>query len=117
LRALRRGVSFCELNDAMDEPVRAAGGWVLTPLVHSLNPHLMVGGCGMSRELDDVHAYPTTGGFTTRGAHVRLQSGFSLALQANCALGRSRVNIGGTVVLTDHGAHELNKLPNQLQRV
>ena len=117
LRALRPGVSFGELNDAMDEPVRAAGGWVLTPLVHSLNPHLMVGGCGISPGLDDAHAYPTTGGFTTRGAHLRLQSGFSLALQANCALGRRRVNIGGTVVLTEHGAQELNNLPNRLQRV
>jgi Xaa-Pro dipeptidase len=64
-----------------------------------------------------VSRYPALGGLTTRGADVALRPGFSFAFQANCALGRRRVNIGGTVVLTDQGPQELNTLPNVLHRV
>jgi hypothetical protein len=68
-------------------------------------------------ELADMHGYGTLGGFTTRGADVRLQPGFSFAFQANCALGRRRVNIGGTVLLTSQGVQQLNTLPSYLQHV
>jgi Xaa-Pro aminopeptidase len=117
LSALRPGCTFGDLNNAMEKPVRAAGGWVLTPLVHTLNPHLLVGGCGLPPDLPDAAAYQTLGGFTTRGADVELQSGLTFAFQGNCMFGRRRVNIGGTVVLTEHGVHELNTLPNTLHRV
>lgn len=116
LAALRPHTTFGQLNDALQQPVNAAGGWVLTPLVHSLNPHLLVGGCGLSPELPDVSRYPAPGGLTTRGSEVVLQPGFSFAFQANCAFGRRRVNIGGTVVLTERGPQELNRLPNELHR-
>jgi Xaa-Pro aminopeptidase len=117
LAAARPGTTFGELNTAMDKAIRAAQGWVLTPLVHSLNPHLLVGGCGLSPQLPDAPTYATLAGFTTRGADVELQPGFSFAFQPNCAYGRRRVNIGGTVVLTEHGPHQLNVLPNTLHRV
>ncbi|MBI4525842.1 MAG: aminopeptidase P family protein [Deltaproteobacteria bacterium] len=38
LKALRPGRTFQQVCDAMEEPLRAAGCWHLTPLLHSLNP-------------------------------------------------------------------------------
>jgi Xaa-Pro aminopeptidase len=118
LAACVAGNTFGELADAMQAPVDAAGGWTLTPHIHTMNPMVMVGGCGLSEELPDVGAYGNLGGLTTRGREIELRPGMSFAFEPNCVLGRRRVNIGGTVVIGGDGRpRELNTLANELQRV
>jgi Xaa-Pro aminopeptidase len=117
LAALRPGATFGAVDDAMNAPVRAAGGWTLTPHIHSMNPMMVVGTCGLAPELPDVGAYGNVGGVSTIGGDVELAPGMSFAFEPNCVFGRRRVNIGGTVVLTESGPRELNVLANQLHRV
>jgi Xaa-Pro aminopeptidase len=78
---------------------------------------MVVGGCGLSDELQDASAYGDLGGVTTVGGDLALEPGMSFAFQPNCAFGRRRVNIGGTVVVGETGPRELNALANRLHHV
>jgi Xaa-Pro dipeptidase len=46
-----------------------------------------------------------------------LEPGMALAFEPNCVVNRRRVNIGGTVVLTEDGYRSFNELPNELRVV
>ncbi|GIL25392.1 M24 family metallopeptidase [Actinocatenispora comari] len=110
--AIRPGATFGAVVAAMSEPVREVGGWNLTPMVHALNPLDAFGGCGFPDGPDPALArYGPVGGVPTVGAERVLAPGMSLALEPNCVLGRRRANLGGTVLVTEHGADELNTLP------
>lgn len=116
LAALQPGSTFGQVVDAISQPVREAGGWSLTPPIHSLNPNLAVGACGLPPDLPEAGDYGGLGGVGTSRPDLELKPGMSFAFQPNCSFGRRRVNIGGTVVLTPSGPRELNDLSNRLQR-
>jgi Xaa-Pro aminopeptidase len=120
LAALKPGITFGQLCEAMEEPVREAGAWHLTPQVHSLNPLMMVSSYGIDIE-KHVPAlkekYGNIHGREVFGAEVEVQPGMAFAFEPNCCLGRHRVNIGGTVVVTDTGCEELNSLPCRFHRL
>nr|WP_269781561.1 M24 family metallopeptidase [Nocardia bovistercoris] len=115
LEALRPGVRFGEVADAMAEPLERAGAWHLTPLIHSLTPLTMVGPVteGTDKSLKDwfekVDELPGT------DLDVVLEPGMTMQLEPDAVFGRHQVNIGGNAIVTDSGCEELNSLPTRLR--
>ncbi len=109
IKALKPGMTFADLVAVMEEPLRSAGCWGYTPLVHSLGPHFLVGRTAVNQDqarLDVRFAGPNA----ARQRHAVLQPGMVLAFEPNACIGGHRVNIGGTVVVTAAGCEELNHI-------
>ena len=121
LAMIRPGVAFSEVCEAMERPVREIGGWHLTPMVHTLNPltHTSSIALGIEKQVPEIadRYVKVRGRDRARGDDLELKPGMTFAFEPNAHLGRHRVNIGGTVVVTEKGAEELNDIPNRLQRV
>jgi Xaa-Pro dipeptidase len=107
LEVLRPGVTFQKVADEMEKPVKEAGCWHITPMIHSLSPLAWVG---------RVEASPK--GATGKGAwesqDLPIEAGMVFELEPNAQRGTHRVNIGGTVVVRKSGAEELNHLPTRM---
>jgi Xaa-Pro dipeptidase len=113
IKALKPGLVFADLVAAMEEPLKSAGCWGYTPLVHSLGPHFLMGRTTVNQEqakLDIRFAGPNA----ARQRPVVLQPGMVLAFEPNACIGDHRVNIGGTVIVTATGCEELNHIPTSV---
>lgn len=120
LAAIRPGVKFSEVCDIMEEPVRDIGAWHITPLIHTMNPHSHTDSVGIDieKQVPELACrFPGICGRKRVGGDFELKVGMTLSVQPNAQIGRHRVNIGGTVVVSDKGAEELNSIPNFLQRI
>jgi Xaa-Pro aminopeptidase len=110
LEVLRPGVSFRKVDDEMEAVIGQSGCWHITPLIHSLSPTAWVG---------RLHASPA--GEKGKGAwesrELPVEAGMVFELEPNAQIGKHRVNIGGTVVVTESGAEELNSLPTRMHVV
>jgi Xaa-Pro aminopeptidase len=115
LREVRPGLAFPDLVDAMAEPLRVAGCWAYTPLVHSISPHFLLGRTRVNMDKVDLGVrYVGPAGDFRPVRDVPLQAGMVLALEPNACIGDHRVNIGGTVIVTPDGCEELNQIPTRL---
>lgn len=115
IAAVKPGLGFGELVSIMAEPLRVAGCWAYTPLVHSVSPHFLLGRTRINMEglqLGVRHVGAPVDARPVR--NVPLQAGMVLALEPNACLGDHRVNIGGTVIVTADGCEELNEIPTRL---
>lgn len=110
LKALKPGIAFSDLVAAMEEPLKAAGCWAYTPLVHSVGPHFLAGRSRINMEKVDLGIH-FVGKPAARERNAILQPGMVFAFEPNACLGEHRVNIGGTVIVTDKGCEELNQIP------
>jgi Xaa-Pro aminopeptidase len=110
IKALKPGIAFADLVAAMEEPHRAAGCWGYTPLVHSLGPHFLNGRTSLNQEQAKLDVR-FTGAQALRQRKAVLQPGMVFAFEPNACIGRHRVNIGGTVIVTETGCEELNHIP------
>ena len=99
LRTLRSGRTFAEVVEEMRKPLKAVASLPIYPLIHTLNPIDAIGG----------------GALLTSGDLV-LKSGMTFALEPYCVFGRRRVTLGGTVIVGDDEAIELNPYTAQLLR-
>jgi Xaa-Pro aminopeptidase len=116
LRHLRAGKKFAEVVEAMEAVLDQPGVWHLTPLIHSMNPMRCIGPTGVRIEsLPGVEAYGRVGTGRIRGGDVVLEPGMVFELESNACIKRHRVNIGGTVIVTENGNEPLNELPNQMR--
>ena len=94
----------------MEEPLKSAGCWGYTPLVHSVGPHFLAGRTLVNQDqvnLDVRYA----GANAARARQAILQPGMVFAFEPNACIGTHRVNIGGTVIVTAAGCEELNHIP------
>jgi Xaa-Pro aminopeptidase len=110
IKALKPGIAFAELLAAMEEPLKSAGCWGYTPLVHSVGPHFLAGRTMVNQDqvkLDVRYA----GANAARQRQAILQPGMVFAFEPNACIGTHRVNIGGTVIVTATGCEELNHIP------
>ena len=110
IKALKPGMAFADLLAAMEEPLKSAGCWGYTPLVHSVGPHFLAGRTLVNQDqvkLDVRYA----GANAARARHAILQPGMVFAFEPNACIGTHRVNIGGTVIVTATGCEELNHIP------
>jgi Xaa-Pro aminopeptidase len=117
LDTLRPGKTFREICEAMEGPISKAKCWHLTPLIHSLSPQGWTSGTGVGIEqaagLEALKGRVRSR--TINGGDLILKKGMVFELEPNACRGRQRVNIGGTVVVTENGEEELNKLPTEMQ--
>lgn len=118
LAALRPGKTFGEVADAMEAPLKEEGIWHLTPLIHSLNPLCWVDRVGEGvHNLSGVEKYKDVGPRPVVGADLAIKPGMTFELEPNACFGKHRVNIGGTVLINETGAEELNEIPTEMRNV
>jgi Xaa-Pro aminopeptidase len=116
LEALRPGITFERLCDVMAGPLRQAGCWNLSPLVHGVSPAYLLGTLHGGVEEFFAAQYPWL--HTLRPVtDAVLAEGMLFAFEPNACRGRTRVNIGGTVVVGRSGPEELNSLPCRMHVV
>jgi len=113
IRALRPGIAFADLVTAMEEPLKSAGCWGYTPLVHSVSPHFLAGRTTVNMECVKLDV-PQVGAPASPARKAVLQAGMVFAFEPNACIGHHRVNIGGTVIVTDEGCEELNTIPTRV---
>ncbi|GGM93799.1 putative peptidase [Lentzea pudingi] len=117
LAALRPGAAFGDIAEAMLAPVEAAGGWVRGPQVHALNPCV-----GLARipanslRVEGIEQYPNCPETPTMPPNLVLAKGMTFAFEPSCGFERHLVTVGGTVLVGDDGAEELNPRTAQLLR-
>jgi Xaa-Pro dipeptidase len=113
LKSIRAGISFADLVAGMAEPLLSTGCWCYTPLVHSVGPHFLLGRPAINMEKVDM-GVRFVGPPTGRQRTAVLKPGMVLAFEPNACLDRHRVNIGGTVIVTEKGCEELNVIPTRV---
>jgi Xaa-Pro aminopeptidase len=116
LSQLRPGKKFAEVVVAMEAILDRPGIWHLTPLIHSMNPMACTGPTAVRIDsLRWVQPYGRLGTGHIRGGDVILEPGMVFELEPNACFERYRVNIGGTVVVTENGSEPLNEIPTQMR--
>lgn len=117
LRALVSGGQFGDVVDAMEEPIRHAGGQHVHPWIHSINPfgNALSGFAGFS-QVPGASRYGRVGQIPRIGNDLVLQPGMSFAFEPNCAFGRHVANLGGTVVVGENQPIELDRVSTNLMR-
>ena len=113
IKAIRAGITFADLVAAMAEPLLSTGAWCYTPLVHSLGPHFLLGRPAINMENIDL-GVRMVGAPTGKQRAAVLKPGMVLAFEPNACLDRHRVNVGGTVIVTEKGCEELNVIPTRV---
>jgi len=113
LKALRPGIAFSDLVAAMVEPLKVAGCWSYTPLVHSVAPHFLAGRPRVNMEKVDL-GVRFVGAPEARERKAVMKPGMVLAFEPNACLDHHRVNLGGTVLVTESGCEELNAIPTRV---
>jgi Xaa-Pro aminopeptidase len=113
IKALKPGITFADLVAAMEEPLKSAGCWGYTPLVHSLGPHFLTGRTQVNQDQAKLDVR-FVGMSAVRARQAVLQPGMVFAFEPNACIGRHRVNIGGTVIVTATGCEELNHIPTSV---
>ena len=116
LDLLRPGRTFAEVVEAMDEPVRKAGGQHVHPWIHGMNPFGTISGFQGVKPSPGAGRYGRVGHIPLVGGDVVLRPGMTFAVEPNCAFGRRAVNVGGTVVVGEDRPLELNRVTTQLMR-
>jgi len=116
LEALKPGTTFGAVIEAMEEPLTRSGAWHLTPLIHSLSPLKWVSRMGVGMEkLPGMERYKWSGPTRDVRPEGVVQANTVWELEPNACLGKHRVNIGGTVIVTETGAVELNPIPSEMR--
>ena len=116
LKAIRPGQTFQQVCDAMEEPIRAAECWHLTPLIHSLNPIAWTSATQVGIEQMPGHErYRDLRGRPVVGGDLVIQAGMVFELEPNACKGKHRTNIGGTVIVRQDDVEELNVLPTEMR--
>jgi Xaa-Pro aminopeptidase len=110
LEVLRPGVTFQKVADEMETVVKEAGCWHITPMIHSLSPLAWVGRV-------EASAKGASGKGAWKSQDLVIEAGMVFELEPNAQRGNHRVNIGGTVVVTQAGVEELNVLPTHMRTV
>jgi Xaa-Pro aminopeptidase len=121
LEVIKPGAMFSDVCKVMLRPIEERGLWNLTPMIHSVNPLLWV--CPMAktedltRHLPRLRAYGVLPKATVSTIDLEIKPGMMFALEPNACRGQLRVNIGGSVMVTEDGIEELNELANHLHVV
>ncbi len=119
LAKVKPGVMFSEVCEAMEAPVREIGGWHLTPMIHTMNPFMYASSLALDieKQVPEIAKQYVRVHGRKLSADFELKPGVVFAPEPNAHLGRHRVNIGGTWVVTETGAEELNEISTKLQHI
>ncbi|HEV8015323.1 MAG TPA: M24 family metallopeptidase [Stellaceae bacterium] len=111
LGGMKPGMKFSELVAIMEEPLKSSGCWAYTPLLHSVGPHFLMGRSGVNAINLAELGVRFQGAMEWRVRDAVLEEGMVFAFEPNACIGRHRVNLGGTVIVTATGCEELNHIP------
>lgn len=115
LQALRAGARFGDMAEAMVGPVEAVGGWVRGPQVHGMNPYGSICRIPPGRsQIEGAERYPDVAGLSTLPDDMVLEPGMTFAFEPSCGFGSHVVTLGGTVIVGEDEAIELNAYTAQL---
>ena len=117
LDALRVGANFADVAELLLAPVTAAGGWVRGPQIHALNPGVAL--CHIPAnniQVAGLERYPNVPEVPTIPAELILKPGMTFIFEPSCGFGRHVVTVGGTVLVGEDGAIELNPKTAELLR-
>lgn len=89
--------------------MKGAGGWALVPCVHGLNPLIALSGWSGDVRMDGAERYPSPSNRPTILADMKLVPGMCFAPGPNYAFGWHLAYIGGTVLVGQDEAIELNR--------
>ncbi|MBI2830517.1 MAG: aminopeptidase P family protein [Chloroflexi bacterium] len=119
LKLLKPGKTFAEVVDAMEGAMDFPGVWHEIPLIHSMNPMMCIGptGVNMVERMPGAENYPGLGTSHIRGGEIVLEPGMVFQFEPNACIGRDRVNIGGTLIVTENEPEELHKLSTKMMVV
>ena len=125
LRALRPGRPFSEVAKAMAAPIERAGTWGGGgPNIHSMPIFLSAGSSQGSNHMraEYFKEYFTKYHERTEGRargeereEAILKPGMVFEFEPRASIGRHWVNIGGTVIVTEKGNEELNKIGTRMR--
>jgi Xaa-Pro dipeptidase len=114
LHEMKPGMKFSELVAIMEEPLKSSGCWSYTPLLHSVGPHFLMGRSNVNPIDLRAMGVRFQGTMDWRVRDAVLQEGMVFAFEPNACIDRHRVNLGGTVVVTESGCEELNVIPTRV---
>jgi Xaa-Pro aminopeptidase len=115
LRNLQPGKTFAEVVGPMQAVLDRPGVWNLTPLIHSMNPQACIGPTTVGVKSASVpEQYRKLGVGRIRGGDVVLKPGMVFELEPNACIENCRVNVGGTVLVTEKGPEPLNELATRM---
>lgn len=118
LEALRVGANFADVAETMLELVAAAGGWVRELQIHALNPGVAICHCPANNiHVTGLEQHPDVPEVPTMPAELTLKPGTTFIFEPSCGFGRHVVTVGGTVLVGEDGAIELNPKTAKLLRV
>ncbi|MFC1992175.1 M24 family metallopeptidase [Chloroflexota bacterium] len=143
LRALQPGRPFREVAEAMSSTMESAGAYAGSPNIHDLAPHSRIMGGGGSQESIRIREenykkqftkedYEVFQKRTGRGVRTQRTSGYGRSREAldnilkpgmvfefepTACIGNHRVNVGGTVIVTETGNEELNEMGTRMRIV
>lgn len=119
LETIRPGAMFSEVCNAMLRPVHDRDLWTLTPMIHSINPMMWVSPMAkdVAPHLPRLLEYGVLPKATITTVDLELKPGMTFALEPNACSGQMRVNIGGSVLVTETGVEQLNDLANHLHGI
>ena len=117
LKALRPGRKFGDFVEDMLKPTEGAGGWIMGPCVHGLNPLMALS--GFPQDLSRVagaEAYPPGLDYATILGDLDIKPGMYFSFEPNYGFGRHVVHLGGTVIVGEEDAIELNPYSAKILR-
>ncbi len=114
VKALKPGMKFSDLVKAMEEGLKEYGSWAYTPLVHSISPHFLIGFTPVNTENVDLRIPYVTSEPMLPPRDTVLEPGMVLAFEPNACIGDHRVNLGGTILVTETGCEELSDIPTHV---
>ncbi len=114
LHEMKPGMKFSELVALMEEPLKSSGCWSYTPLLHSVGPHFLMGRSNVNPIDLRKMGVRFQGTMDWRVRDAVLQEGMVFAFEPNACIDRHRVNLGGTVIVTESGCEELNVIPTSV---
>lgn len=117
LNAIRPGVPFNSIGEAMLEPILEGGFWASTVLVHTLNPIIATGPMLYGLDKQDIDPALVLPGMTLGEAEFDLEPNMLLMLEPSAGHNYTRLGCGGTVRVTEDGVEELSTFASEVHVV
>jgi len=121
LKALEPGKTLAQVAEEAEQVIAESEAYHLSPIIHSVNPINWVGPVAV-RVWENMPGMEKYKQLRRKPAHAGaeeliIEPNTVWELEPNASIGKHRVNIGGTVIVTEDGVEELNTLATEMRIV
>ncbi|MCK4418159.1 MAG: M24 family metallopeptidase [Candidatus Latescibacteria bacterium] len=121
-KTLRPGITYDDVLDAMEKAVSDAGCWHMGPLIHPLpfgwaHSYLNRGAEEWRKRQGLKGILRGEEPAKEKGVSLQLEPWMCFEFEPNACMDDMRVNVGGTMLVTEDGCEELNKLATDMHVV